>query len=394
MTKSVPTGKLARSRLAGGAIIKAGGRHLSHIARRPFMNSERFNEDRARLDEQTAEIIFDALSQLRGTALKLAQMLSMDSHLLPELIRKKLARSCHQAPPLGRPLIRKLFLQEFARPAEDIFANFEPQAFAAASLGQVHRAMSDEGEPLAVKLQYPGIDITINSDLQIMRMMVKQTAHAALLLSSLDEIEQRLQEEVDYHQEADHTEWFSSALQLEQIKIPEVHRHYSSKRILTTSRLPGEHLDQWLSRDPSQAERNHFAQRLYDLFVHSFYGLNALHADPNPGNYLFADDGTLGLIDFGCVRHFSRDFVYQMPQLLHAYLKQDASAVLHHYRALGMVVDGLSTSQLQSFYDELLKPFGDWLTRPFKAGRFNFSKANSTYLKEVWSLSDFRTHGG
>jgi predicted unusual protein kinase regulating ubiquinone biosynthesis (AarF/ABC1/UbiB family) len=363
-------------------MIKAGGKHLTHIACRPFMNSERIKEDRARLDEQTAEIIFDALSQLKGTALKLAQMLSMDSHLLPEPIRKKLARSCHQAPPLGRPLIRKLFLQEFDNPAEKIFADFEPQAFAAASLGQVHRATSIEGEPLAVKLQYPGIDITINSDLQIMRMMVKRTAYAELLLSSLDEIEQRLQEEVDYHQEANHTEWFRTALQLEQIKIPEVHRHYSSKRILTTSYLSGEHLDQWLLHNPSQTERNHFAQHLYDLFVHSFYGLNVLHADPNPGNYLFADDGTLGLIDFGCVRHFSKDFVSQMPQLLNAYLKQDASAVLHHYRALGMVVDGLSSSEQQHFYDELLKPFGDWLTRPFKVGRFNFSKASSAYLKE------------
>jgi predicted unusual protein kinase regulating ubiquinone biosynthesis (AarF/ABC1/UbiB family) len=213
-------------------------------------------------------------------------------------------------------------------------------------------------------------------------MMVKRTAYADLLLSSLDEIDQRLQEEVDYHQEADHTEWFRTALQLEQIEIPEVHRQYSSKRIITTSRLSGQHLDQWLSGNPGQAERNHFAQRLYDLFVHSFYGLNVLHADPNPGNYLFADDGTLGLIDFGCVRHFSKDFVSQMPQLLNAYLRQDAVAVLQHYRELGMIIDDLSTAQQQQFYNDLLKPFGDWLTKPFRAGRFNFSIASSAYLKE------------
>ena len=382
MTKSVPTGKLARSRLAGGAMIKAGSKHLSHIARRPFMNSESCIEEKSQLDEQTAEIIFNALSQLRGTALKLAQMLSLDSHLLPQPMRKQLARSCHQVTPLGRPLIRKLFLQEFNRPPEQIFAAFESQAFAAASLGQVHRARSAEGEELAVKLQYPGIDITINSDLQIMRMLVKRTAHAELLLSSLDEIDQRLQEEVNYHQEAEHTEWFSSALQLDQIKIPEVRRDYSTKRIITTTQVAGEHLDQWLCRNPSQAERNHFAQILYDLFVNSFYGLNALHADPNPGNYLFAEDGTLGLIDFGCVRHFSAKFVALMPQLLNAYLEQDASAVLYYYKKLGMIVEDLSTSQQQHFYDDLLKPFGDWLTKPFKAGRFDFSKRNSAYMKE------------
>ncbi|ODB83176.1 hypothetical protein A3194_16995 [Candidatus Thiodiazotropha endoloripes] len=233
-----------------------------------------------------------------------------------------------------------------------------------------------------MKLQYPGIDITIDSDLQIMRMLVKRTAHADLLLSSLDEISQRLNEEVDYHQEADNTEWFSSALQLAPIRIPEVRRDYSSKRIITTTCLVGEHMDQWLSCNPSQAERNHFAQILYDLFVNSFYGLNALHADPNPGNYLFAEDGTLGLIDFGCVRHFSADFVALMPQLLNAYLEQDASAVLHYYKKLGMVVEGLDAGQQQDFYEALLKPFGDWLTKPFKAGRFNFAKRDSAYMKE------------
>jgi predicted unusual protein kinase regulating ubiquinone biosynthesis (AarF/ABC1/UbiB family) len=234
-----------------------------------------------------------------------------------------------------------------------------------------------------VKLQYPGIDITINSDLQIMRMLIKRTAQAELLLSSLDEIEQRLQEEVDYHQEADHTEWFNAALQLDHIKMPEVHRNYSTKRIITTSRLTGKHMDQWLSSNPSQAERNHFAQILYDLFVNSFYGLNALHADPNPGNYLFAEDGTLGLIDFGCVRHFSEKFVSLMPRLLYAYLQQDASAVLHCYEKLGMVVIDLDSSQQQRFYEALLKPFGDWLTKPFRAGRFDFSSSNnSAYMKE------------
>ncbi|MCG7981204.1 MAG: AarF/ABC1/UbiB kinase family protein [Candidatus Thiodiazotropha lotti] len=382
MTKTVPTGKLARSRLASGAMLKAGGKHLSHLARRPFMSNENCQEEKTLLDQQTAEILFNALSQLRGTALKLAQMLSMDSHFLPEPMRKQLARSCHQATPLGRPLIRKLFLQEFGRAPEKIFIEFDSQAFAAASLGQVHRARSREGEELAVKLQYPGIDITIDSDLQIMRMLVKRTAHAELLLSSLDEISQRLQEEVDYHQEADNTEWFSSALQLAPIRIPEVRRNYSSKRIITTTRLAGEHMDQWLSSNPSQTERNHFAQILYDLFVDSFYGLNALHADPNPGNYLFAEDGSLGLIDFGCVRHFSADFVTLMPQLLNAYLEQDASAVLNYYKKLGMVVEGLDASQQQDFYEALLKPFGDWLTKPFKAGRFDFSKRDSAYMKE------------
>ncbi|MES9833637.1 MAG: AarF/ABC1/UbiB kinase family protein [Candidatus Thiodiazotropha sp. DIVDIV] len=386
MTKSIPTGKFSRTRLAGAAILETGGHHLTHIARRPFLDSEATIKEKARLDDKTAQILFNTFSQLKGTALKLAQMLSMDSHLLPEPIRKQLSRSCHQATPLGRPLIRKIFLQEFAIPPEKIFATFEQQAFAAASLGQVHKAISEDHQLLAVKLQYPGIDTTINNDLQIMRMLIKRTPHAKLLLSSLDEIGHRLHEEVDYRHEADNTNWFREKLQLDDIAIPTVHSHYSTKRVLTTTLLPGEHLDQWLSHTPNQKQRNHFAQRLYDLFVNSFFGLNALHADPNPGNYLFADDGALGLIDFGCVRHFSKNFIELIPTLINAYMQNNAQVILDTYQKLGLEVSDLESSESDAFFCETLKPFGDWLTEPFKAGRFNFGLRSSPYTKEGLGL--------
>lgn len=382
MTKAVPTGKLKRSRLAGSAMLKAGGHHLTHFARRPFLTTEARCAEKQRLDDTTAELLFNTLSQLRGTALKLAQLLSMDSHLLPEALRKQLSRSCHQVTPLGRPLIRKIFLQEFAKPAEKIFQEFDHCAFAAASLGQVHRAKIDSDQTVAVKLQYPGIEITIDNDIQILRMLIKRTAHAKFLLSSLDEISHRLHEEIDYRMEAEHSEWFHEHCQLNGVVIPTIHREYSSKRILTTTLLPGEHLDQWLSRSPSQSQRNHFAQRLYDLFINSFYGLHVLHADPNPGNYLFAENGTLGLIDFGCIRHFSKSFVALMPELLKAYMADDANSIIAIYQKLGMVVSDLKTSDQEAFYHEVLEPFGSWLSKPFKAGTFNFGSRPSPYTKE------------
>jgi predicted unusual protein kinase regulating ubiquinone biosynthesis (AarF/ABC1/UbiB family) len=213
-------------------------------------------------------------------------------------------------------------------------------------------------------------------------MLIKKTRYAKLLLSSLDEIEHRLFEEVDYLQEADHTDWFREQLQLDDIEIPTVYPEFSTKRVITTALLPGEHLDQWLSHNPTQEQRNHFAQKLYDLFVHSFYGVHALHADPNPGNYLFADDGSLGLVDFGCVRHFSKTFVGLIPALLNAYIQNDVEAILKIYQQLGLAVNNLKTSELESFYNEILQPFGNWLTRPFKAGRFDFSSSTSLYTKE------------
>ncbi|MCU7845950.1 MAG: AarF/ABC1/UbiB kinase family protein [Candidatus Thiodiazotropha sp. (ex Monitilora ramsayi)] len=383
MAKSVPTGKLVRTGIAGSAILKAGGRHLSHAAKRPFLSESAQRDERERLDDDTARILFKAFSQLRGTALKIAQMLSMESNMIPAWFRREMTKSYHQVPPLGRPLIRKLVVQEFGKPPEAVFSHFDVNAFAAASLGQVHSARGGQDEDLAVKLQYPGIDVTIDNDLQLLCSMVKRTRHAKLLLSSLDEIEQRLHEEVDYHHEADSTEWFKTHLHLPQVTIPTVHRTLSSKRILTTTRLSGLHLEDWLRQNPSQQERDHFGQRLYDVFVNSFYGLHVLHADPNPGNYLFSEDGVLGVVDFGCVRRYSAEFVSLMPVLLRAYRERDAEGVLSTYRQLGMTAD-LSEVELQSFYDETLQPFGDWLTKPFKAGRFDFACRNISYSEEGW----------
>jgi predicted unusual protein kinase regulating ubiquinone biosynthesis (AarF/ABC1/UbiB family) len=384
MADSVPTGKLSRTGIAGGAILKAGSKHLSHAVKRPFLSEATRRDQRQRLDDDTARILFQAFSQLRGTALKIAQMLSMESNLVPEWFRREMAKSYHQVPPLGRPLIRKLILEAFDKPPEKVFAHFDANAFAAASLGQVHAAVGRGGEDMAVKLQYPGIDVTIDNDLQLLRSLIKPTRYAKLLLSSLDEIEQRLHEEVDYHYEADNTEWFKSHLQRHGVVVPAVYRDYTSKRILATERLQGLHLEAWLQTHPTQQQRDHFGQLIYDTFVHSFYGLQALHADPNPGNYLFCDDGTLGLLDYGCVRYYSSDFVNLIPVLQHAYQERDAQTVISTYQRLGMVAE-MTEDEMERFYEQILQPFGVWLTKPFKAGRFNFANQGHSYTAEGWT---------
>ncbi|MCU7891583.1 MAG: hypothetical protein KZQ78_08175 [Candidatus Thiodiazotropha sp. (ex Ustalcina ferruginea)] len=154
MSKSVPTSKLARSSVAGTPFLKAGSKHLRHAAKRPFLSESACRESRQKRDDETARILFKTFSQLRGTALKIAQMLSMESNLLPEWLRNELSKSYHQVPPLGRPLIRKLIEQEFGKPPEAIFTHFEPKAFAAASLGQVHSASNASGEASVSGYQY------------------------------------------------------------------------------------------------------------------------------------------------------------------------------------------------------------------------------------------------
>ncbi len=388
MSHKVPEGKIARSSIAGIAAMKVGAGYLKHKVKRPFLSQKKQQKDKETLHDNNAQILFKAISQLRGTALKLAQMLGMEQDLLPESYRRELEKSFHQVAPLNRVLIRKLMISEFKTTPEKLFAQFETQAFAAASLGQVHKAQHRNGSNLAVKIQYPGINVAIESDLTLIRKIVRGMANSKLILQSLDEIEARLKEEVDYRIEAENTQWFQQHVSFKGITIPQVFNKLSSHRVLTTGFMQGMHLDDWLASKPSQAIRNRTAQLLYNFYIYSSRDLQRLHADPNPGNYLFHQDGSISIIDFGCVRKMSTQFTKQFPRILGAYLNDDPQALFVAYEKLGMSYKNFD----DSFYQQVLRPFGQWVTLPFQTERFNF-KQHATYTQQgkqpMKNLHDF-----
>ncbi len=311
--KTVPQSQLARSGVVGSTVVKIGLEKLKTKAKRRFMSNERSVDARAEQEETEAEILFKAVTQLRGTAVKLAQILGMETELLPERIRSELAKSYHQIPPLNRVLVTKVLQQELGERPEMLFTAFDPVAIAAASLGQVHRAELADGTPVAVKVQYPGIHLTIQSDLKLLRKIAPSgikmlPGHMQpskdVLENSISEVGARLQEETDYRLEAKNTRWFAEHIRIDGVRIPRVIEKFCSDRVITTELLEGLHLDDWLAMQPSQTARNLAAQRINDVFVHSTLKLRRMHTDPNPGNYLFHDDGAIGLIDFGCVKVF------------------------------------------------------------------------------------------
>ena len=373
----VPEGKLVRTRIAGLAAARVGMGELAHKIKRPFNSIEKQANNKILLDDKNAKILFNALAQLRGTALKIAQMIGMEQGFLPESYQKELAKSFHQVPPLNRVLVRKVFMAEFNKTAEKLFEQFEAEAFAAASLGQVHKA-SLNGKDVAVKVQYPGIHVSIKSDLTIIRGVARGLPNTHLILQSLDEIEARLMEEVDYKIEAKNTHWFREKSNTEGVTIPQVYSEFSSHRILTTEFINGMHLNEWLATNPSQELRNQTAQRLYEFFIHSSQKLQCLHADPNPGNYLFHKDGTITVIDFGCVRHLSDTFTDVFPRLLLAYMNDDPDALFPAYEEIGMTFEN---TDLDKLYQETLRPFGQWITLPFQTDSFDFGK-HSTYTQQ------------
>jgi predicted unusual protein kinase regulating ubiquinone biosynthesis (AarF/ABC1/UbiB family) len=373
MKKDIPSSKLKRSGVAALAAAKVGARQLSHLSKRPFLSKQQKEEQTLTTDTANADVIFKALVQLRGTALKVAQMLSMETDLLPEKYRQELAKSYYQVPPLNRALIRKEIECELGGSPESIFKAFNDQAFAAASLGQVHDAISQTNEQLAVKVQYPGIDATINSDIQLVKQLVRPMKDYKEIKAVLEEIEDRMAEETNYLLEAENIDWFSAHLQMEQVVIPKVYHEQTSKRVISMQRLDGMHLIDWLKTNPSQQRINQAAQTIYDIYLRSVFELHRFHADPNVGNYLFREDGSIGLIDFGCVKQLSPDFTHQLSQLCQAVGIGDFDKICAIYQEIG-VLKVQREDISDTFYQTILKPFFDWYAKPYQQEYFDFAQ--------------------
>ncbi len=394
MSSDIPSGKLKRSGLAAMTAARVGARQLSHVAKRPFLSAENRDQHEQETDAANAKVIFNALTQLRGTALKIAQMLSMETDMLPERYRHELAKSYYQVPPLNRALIRKVVRQELGHAPDQVFASFDTQAFAAASLGQVHNACAKDGLKLAIKVQYPGIDATIKSDIQMVRQLIKHMQGYESAGHALSEIETRMQEETDYQLEADNIRWFDQHLKMGQVIIPAVYDQWSSKHLLSMEKLEGKHLQEWLATNPPQQQRNQAAQTIYDIYIRSVFELNRFHADPNPGNYLFCEDGKLGLIDFGCVKTLTARFAVNLSTLYQAVVVADTDTLLDTYRELGMLKSDSGDGFSNAYFDTILSPFFDWVSRPFKCEYFDFA-ANAGYAAESLKLlENIRKHKG
>ncbi|PWU15128.1 MAG: hypothetical protein C5B50_15885 [Verrucomicrobia bacterium] len=259
-------------------------------------------------NRRNARLLRKELQELRGPAMKLGQMLSMQTQMVPEEMVTELTALQMQAPPMHPTLMRAQIKAALGRYPEEIFRNFSDEPFAAASLGQVHRACGPDHEPLAVKIQYPAMAEVIRTDFQALRTLALPARISRHLNGSmLAEIQRGILEETDYVREAKNLEYFRRHLgDLAFVRVPAVYWEWTSNQVLTMSFVPGLHLDQFLARKPSQEIRDLVGRRLLELFVRQLFQLRAMQADPHSGNYLFDEDGTIGLVDFGCVKYFKK----------------------------------------------------------------------------------------
>lgn len=327
--------------------------------------------------------LLQALLELRGAALKVAQFLSLEQDLLPPEALALLARAGHAVPPMGADFVRHR-LRSALGSVDAHFASFDDRPLAAASLGQVHAATTHGGQRVAVKLQYPGMAATVRSDLRLLRTVAVGLRATWLPAHALQEVEQRLLEECDYLHEAEAQAWFAQSLQVPGVQIPGVHAALSNRHLITSDRMDGLHLDDWLRQVPTQALRDRAGQRLFDTLVQSLRVLGRLHGDPNPGNVLINQRAELALLDFGCTRWMPEDIQTLVLRLLRGAVAGDDEAAHQACRDMG-VFAGLSEEQARQVDAESLRPFWDWVAVPLRQPVYDFG-ANPGHLAKGRSL--------
>jgi len=301
------TGAGHRTAVIAATATKVGGGWAADQARKVFADAERRDELDLARQMKTAEQVAQTLGNLKGAMMKLGQMASYLDQGLPPATRDILSQLQQAAPPMAPELAAEVVRSELGADPTEVFAEWDPVPIAAASIGQVHRALTHDGRAVAVKVQYPGVDEAIRSDL--MSAGVLFTGMKALFPGLdprplIEELRERIVEELDYRLEAVNQAMFADAYRGHpSIHIPEVLSELSTQRVLTTELSPGVRFDEMLTW--STSERDLAAETIYRYVFGSLYRLHAFNGDPHPGNYLFQPGGHVTFLDYGLVKRFT-----------------------------------------------------------------------------------------
>jgi predicted unusual protein kinase regulating ubiquinone biosynthesis (AarF/ABC1/UbiB family) len=380
---SIPSGKVERAMRFVKTGVQIGGNYIKHYSKKmvdPSLSRDELHED-------NAEDVYNALSELKGSALKVAQMLSMEKNVLPRQYTNKFVMAQYSAPPLSGPLIVQTFIKQFGKTPQQMFDTFEMKAANAASIGQVHKATKN-GKELAIKIQYPGVAESIKSDLKI----VKPIAFRLLELSEkefdkyIKEVESKLLEETDYELELKRSLEISSlCAHIPNLVFSKYYAEYASKRVLVMDWLPGLHLDEFLKTNPSQEIRDQIGQAMWNFYEYQVHIHKAVHADPHPGNFLMMEDGRLGIIDFGCVKEIPEDFYYHYFALLVPEIMQSESSIKRIMEQQEIINPNDSEEAKAVITDAFLR-MTNLLREPFNHDIFDFG--NDAYIDKIYELGE------
>ena len=380
---SIPVSKVQRAAKFISTGAKVGGNYVKHYAKK--MVNPSMNKDE--LHQNNASDIYNSLSELKGSALKVAQMMSMDKNLLPRAYQDKFTMAQYSAPPLSYPLVVKTFQKYFQQTPEQLFDTFTRSAVNAASIGQVHQATKG-GKTLAIKIQYPGIADSVSSDLRLVRPFALRllNMNEKELDHYMGEVEERLLEETDYNLEIARSREISEACaHIPNIRFPKYYDALSSEQIITMDWIEGKHIKEWMDTQPTQEARNQVGQALWDFYHHQVHNLNQVHADPHPGNFIIQEDGTLGIIDFGCVKVIPKDFYTGYFSLIKKDLLINEAELNQIFYDLEFISDK-DTDVEKAFFSAIFSEMISLLGTPFHVEKFDFS--DNEFFNQIFQLGD------
>jgi predicted unusual protein kinase regulating ubiquinone biosynthesis (AarF/ABC1/UbiB family) len=342
MAQAPPTSRLGRTGRVGGLVAGQGlrwaGTRAANLVRSPERAEAATGERAAALARELVE----QLGRMRGAAMKIGQVLStVDFTAIPEsereAFKQTLATLRDDVPPLPWSKLEKLVRSELGGPVSAHFAEFEHDAFAAASIGQVHRAVTLDGEPVAVKVQYPGMAEAVEIDLRnlgLLLPLVKRLAPGLDVRALAAELRERVAEELDYEIEAANHAFVARAWRGHPFAhVPAVHTSLSSRRVLVTELLEGRRFED--VKGLGARERDRFGEIVFRFFFGTLNHLGRASGDPHPGNYLLLDDGRVGFLDFGLMRVVDRGYLAAEQAVARAAAAGDAAAVHRGMASLG-----------------------------------------------------------
>ena len=355
----MPAGRKTESRLTRGRarrVLKVGELATSvgtsyvwEALKSPFRSKGQRQQALLDTHIRNAVRIVESSKELKGAFMKLVQMLSMRDDMLPAEALSVLSVVQSQVPPMAYAEIRAQVKRELGRTPEQLFRAFDEEAFAAASLGQVHRAVLKDGTEVVVKVQYPGVDETVEQDLSNIKALLQvfQMIGRDVMQQKIDnrevyqELEERLHEELDYVNEAKNIALFQKMFGDDpEVMIPEVYPEYCSRRVLTMSRIEGYPLADILKPGIDQATKDWVALKYFRVTWRQIFEFGTLHTDPHPGNYLVSFHPRLAILDFGSIRVFPEQIRRAYHGLAKAMLADDAPAMVANLVRLGFMDRG------------------------------------------------------
>lgn len=319
--------------------------------------------------ERQAERMVEVLGRLKGASMKVGQILSSDPDMVPPEFAGVLSRLQTTAPPMPWKLVKSQVEGALGVPIERAYASFEKEPAGAASIGQVHRATLPTGEAVAVKVQYPGVMESLESDLKNLQSLMR-FGRALIAKDKLDawlgEIRSALQEESNYLGEAQNLARFAEILEVHgaarRVRSPRPYLEHTRRTVLTMEWITGTKIDQAIAAAPDAAAKDDIAGRLVEQTIHMLIELGMLHCDPHPGNFLVEPHGGIAMLDFGSIRVYERAFIDGLLTLLQAVMREDEVGVVHAYRAMGFKNRGEGprvedAGLLREYHELVLAPF-------------------------------------